>query len=353
MMKNRCLLFLLCISLLANSFGQKKENSQTKSESTTVVTQQNKTVNNGKKGEKPTVTIPGKNRPNTNKKKPSLASPSSNKNTATNANTHDQKKPLATSEDSIHNNKSSKGKADSNEKAVFPVVKDTTNLTENSDIKENSASSFNYLFLLPYLVIAILIGLLVRLYSRSDKKINHLEREIRQAKESNEYQVSNFKSQLKKLQGENKGLEDDLESVKKNLKNAIREKSKEISEDLISSAPIFYEPIPPTKEESPIRFARYADQGDGFASSELLFEEDNDTIFEIRLTSPKTATFKVANNLNAQKYALSNAGFFLGKTCKYDSTPSQKSIISTEMEGELKLQGGKWLILNPAKITFT
>lgn len=353
-MENKYLSLLLCIFLSANCLGQIKENSQTKSKSSTIATQQKKPGSNVKK---PKVIMPEKNLQKKSIDKTQTISVSQkNSTTPANNKTQVQKKAVASLQDSVHDNKPKREEDDSNkkiEKVIVPLSKDTAHPAGNSDIKEDSAASFNYLSLLPYLVIAILIGLLVRLNSGKEREIRHLKREIQQAKESNEYQVSNFKSQIKKLEGENKGLEDDLESVKKQLKTSINEKPKEISEDQVASIPIFHEPIPPVKEESPIRFARYADQGDGFASSELLLEEDNDTIFEIRLTSPKTATFKVANNLNAQKYALSNAGFFLGKTCKYDSTPSQNSIIATETEGELKLQGGKWLILNPAKIIFT
>lgn len=354
-MKNRYLLFLLCLSLSANSFAQKKETIQTKSK-TTAVTNQQKKPSEVKKVEKPKVTMPAKKsqKKSTDKTHPTSAS---QKTSAADASLKSQtpKKSEASVDDSVHNNipKKEVDTNPKNEKVIFPVQKDSENAAVNSDVKEKSVSSFNYLSLIPYLVIAILIVLLVRLYGQNERKTKSLERDLKQAKESNEYQVGNFKSQIKKLEGENKGLEDELESVKKELKIATKEKPKEIFENPMSSPPVFVEPTPPIKEESPIRFARYADQGDGFASSELLFEEDNDTIFEIRITSPKTATFKVANNLNAQKYALSNAGFFLGKTCKYDSTPSQNSTIATEMEGELKLQGSKWVILNPAKIVFT
>ena len=354
-MKNICLLFLLCLSLSANSFAQEKETSQTKSKTTSVVTQPKKS-GNIKKVEQPKVAMPAKKMQKKSTDKTQPASVSQKTSTApANLKSQTRKKSEAVREDSVHNN-TPKKEVDSNpkiEKVILPVQKNSENSAMNSDVKENSVSTFNYFSLLPYLAIAILIGLIVRLYNKNEKKNRYLERELKQAKESNEHQVSNFKNQIKKLEEENKSLEDDLESVKRELKMTIKEKPKEISENQISSTPIFVEPIPPPKEESPIRFARYADQGDGFASSELLFEEDNDTVFEIRLTSPKTATFKVANNLNAQKYALSNAGFFLGKTCKYDTTPTQNSIITTEIEGELKLQGSKWLILNPAKIIFT
>ncbi len=98
---------------------------------------------------------------------------------------------------------------------------------------------------------------------------------------------------------------------------------------------------------------RYADQGDGFSVQELLDEEDSETIFELTVLSPNTASFKISGNQNAQRYALSNSPYFLGKTSQYDTFPSGNSLINTDIPGELKLQGNKWLIVKPVQISFS
>ncbi|ACU61957.1 hypothetical protein [Chitinophaga pinensis] len=108
-----------------------------------------------------------------------------------------------------------------------------------------------------------------------------------------------------------------------------------------------------SKEFVPIvKYARYADKIDGFSAEELLDKDDNETIFEITITSPATGAFRVSNNRQAQRYALSNASFFFGKTCQYEAFPVADSVIVTDKPGELVLSGDKWMIRHPAKIRF-
>ena len=172
-------------------------------------------------------------------------------------------------------------------------------------------------------------------------------------------QKDNLKNQTITYNNKISSLETDLKNEREKvleLKSALqREKGKSqvFNTDSKINEPLQEAIFQQTqKQESPIKFARYADQGDGFSVSELLFDENNETIFQIKITGG-TAKFRITNNRNAQKYALSNASYFFSKTCKYDTTPSMESIITTDVEGDLKLQGGKWQIQNPAKISFS
>ena len=110
--------------------------------------------------------------------------------------------------------------------------------------------------------------------------------------------------------------------------------------------------FPGTSKKNNVNYARYADLGDGFSISELLVTENDETIFEIIMKGTNSASFKVSNNRNAQKYALTNASYFFNKVCKYESSPTYDSIITTDTDGVLKLEGNKWIILSPAKISF-
>ncbi len=117
-----------------------------------------------------------------------------------------------------------------------------------------------------------------------------------------------------------------------------------------ATSPITDKPQPVVKN---IKYARYADTGDGFSNSELLDKPDNETIFELTISpNNKSAEFRIADNADAQQYALSNTQFFLGKTCRYDSFPFENAGIQTEVPGTLELNASKWKIINPAKISF-
>ena len=106
---------------------------------------------------------------------------------------------------------------------------------------------------------------------------------------------------------------------------------------------------PPKPPVAKVKYARYADMGDGFSNAELLDKPDSETIFEITFANNNTGEYKVASDPEAQRYALSNAQYFLGKTCQYDSFPSgSNAIIKTDKPGTVKLNGGKWTIVNPA-----
>jgi hypothetical protein len=167
---------------------------------------------------------------------------------------------------------------------------------------------------------------------------------------SMEFQSKNMTNELKAVSQKLKEAEAEIAVLQDHL-SAETKRNERLSVTPKVEYPIVkkFEPV----ETPGIKYARYADQGDGFSVQELLDEEDSETIFEIMPLSPTYASFKISGNPNAQRYALSNSPYFLGKTSQYDTFPSSNSLINTDVPGELKLQGNKWVIVKPVQISFS
>lgn len=207
-----------------------------------------------------------------------------------------------------------------------------------------------------YIIIFLLLAaaaFLLWLFSNKNKglqkKVRSLESQLVKVS-NNQWQSKNVNTELKNITQKLKDAEKEITVLQENLKaeternqrlSAIPEKEKSVEQTpVLLSGPI-------------VKYARYADQGDGFSNQELLDKEDSETIFELTLLTQSSATFKISSDPNAQRYALSNSPYFLGKTSQYDTFPSGNSLINTEVPGELKLQGNKWLIVKPAQISFS
>ena len=200
-------------------------------------------------------------------------------------------------------------------------------------------------------ILTILVGFLFFQLFKASEKIHNLKDERSEGKSNNKQMTINLNNKIISLETELKKEKENVLELTNLLQNEKRKS--QVSQPILQAIETTQEPVfqQPQKQESPIKFARYADQGDGFSVSELLTEENSETIFQIKVTGA-TAKFRITNNRNAQRYALSNASYFFSKACKYDSSPTMESIITTDIEGDLKLQGGKWQIQSPAKISF-
>ncbi|MGA0559181.1 hypothetical protein ACO2Q8_21160 [Larkinella sp. VNQ87] len=99
-------------------------------------------------------------------------------------------------------------------------------------------------------------------------------------------------------------------------------------------------------------YARTADLGDGFSASGLLLKPERDTVFDILLQSDMQAIYRVSENPDAQRLALSDPYSYLNDACEYLTQPNPTSRIQTEQPGQLSLQGDKWKIVEKAKIRF-
>lgn len=224
---------------------------------------------------------------------------------------------------------------------------------------------------LPYLVAAVLLIALIYAFSEKSKikkrkayykdKVRRLEKEALVKKET----IATLTEQKVKLEKELSDSELDRKSLEDRLKSLELKKEQKITPQAAipaeTATPIVEQatprqPIQPLKASvAKVKYARYADMGDGFSNAELLDKPDGETIFELIIAhNNTTGEYRVAGNPEAQRYALSNAQYFLGKTCLYDSFPSGDSaLINTDTPGTIKLTGGKWTIVNPARISFS
>ena len=118
---------------------------------------------------------------------------------------------------------------------------------------------------------------------------------------------------------------------------------------------------PPTAEFSipasapPRLFARTADLGNGFSVSGLIDHPERGTVYELELTSPQTAQFRVSAAPDAQQVAMSDPYSYLSDACLYENQPNTQSgtvRIQTLTPGKLALQGDKWQITEKARIGF-
>lgn len=221
--------------------------------------------------------------------------------------------------------------------------------SEISVIDDSWLSCSNIAYAELALIIILLAYIIIKGFSRAkrNRKISDDLKRIRQERDELRYKNESISRDLKEI---NALREEDRSQL------ALLQEEKFIA---LPNQPIEAEATINTMEwdkpEAPkkiqeIFYSRYADLADGFSAAELLTKESNDTIFEITILSPNKASFKVSINPAAQKYALSNADYFLQPTCRYDALPS--GIIINEIPGSLSLIGGKWEIKEKARISF-
>lgn len=215
---------------------------------------------------------------------------------------------------------------------------------ELSDAKLISAKNIAYLE--SVIILCLLVYLITVLRKRKSR-----QKELAFMKSENSnaiWEKAELEAKLKDLKNKEEKLEEGLNLIKSKEETPLKELAPEEPSKVntVEWQIDKLEIIKPTERF----YTKYADLIDGFSVAELVEEENNETIFEIRLQSPNKASFKVSENPAAQKYALTNADYFLQKTCMYDVVPFGQII--TEKEGQLSLSGGKWEIIEPAKISF-
>lgn len=228
---------------------------------------------------------------------------------------------------------------------------------------------------LPYVIAGIAILALVYLYLENKKlkdkkeyyksRSNKFEMELQQRAQL----ITSLTSQKEKLEKELTDSELDRKSLEDRLKSLEAKKvqpkvappptaapppvATPVVKEKVAPKPVVQPQIPKPPVATK-KYAHYADMGDGFSNAELLDKPDGESIFEITIApNNNTGEYRVSANADAQRYALSNAQYFLGKTCQYDSFPSDgNAVIKTVQPGTVKLIGGKWMIVSPARISF-
>ncbi len=104
---------------------------------------------------------------------------------------------------------------------------------------------------------------------------------------------------------------------------------------------------PPTK-----LYARTVDVPGGFSVGSLVETPNRPMVFLITMTGPGQATFRVTDDPEAQRLALSDPYSYLSDACNYQSRPEVNSRIHVVADGQLQLQGEKWQIIEKAEISF-
>lgn len=237
----------------------------------------------------------------------------------------------------------------------------------NKTVAESNVST-NTRQWLPYGIAIILLALLVYAWVENNKnkqKKEHLKKEKSRLESELLYaqqDIGKLKKEISVLEENAKDAEldiqfykDRLEQIEKQDKPApgtkiTAQKGHAVVEEPVSAKPA---KAPQNIPAGVTKYSRYADLSDGFSNAELLDNPDGETIFELTILPNNTGTYKIVNNATGQKYALSNAQYFLGKTCRYDSFPGTNTKIITEELGQIKLAAGKWTITHPAKISFS
>jgi len=207
-------------------------------------------------------------------------------------------------------------------------------------------SATNIAYLESVIILCLLVYLIIVL---KKKKSRRKELALLKSEATNTtWEKAQWETKLQALKAKNDELEEKLTLIGLKEEKSLKELD---IEEPVNMNTVEWQIDKLEIIKQPERFyTKYADLIDGFSVAELVEEENNETIFEIRLQSPNKATFKVSENPAVQKYALTNADYFLQKTCMYDVVPFGK--ITTEKEGQLSLAGGKWEIIEPAKISF-
>lgn len=262
------------------------------------------------------------------------------------------------------------GNIDETATASVATNADTATAANNSPVKSNS--SFTVPLWLLYSLIAILAALSI--YTWLENKKNKQEKKSLQDDNTNlksnwyeaKQEVSRLKNKIGKLEKEAKDRELDIKTYEDRLTQFENEKNQlpqsnsntesvKASSDIVMEKVISPKLVNTAQAASAIvtKYSRYADLGDGFSNAELLDSPDGETIFELTISPNNIGIYKVVNNPDGQKYALSNAQYFLAKSCRYDSFPAGNTRIQTDEPGLIKLNAGKWAITSPAKISFS
>ncbi|MEZ0611245.1 hypothetical protein ACAW74_22225 [Fibrella sp. WM1] len=126
-----------------------------------------------------------------------------------------------------------------------------------------------------------------------------------------------------------------------------------VSSEMPSPQPVPAPPAMPAAPPAPKRlYARTADLGNGFSLAGLLDQPERGIVYEIELTSPSTAMFRVSQLPEAQQLAMSDPYSYLSDACLYENQPGPNSRIQTVAPGQLVLQADKWQITDKARIGF-
>lgn len=193
--------------------------------------------------------------------------------------------------------------------------------------------------------------------------------------------VSSLEDQVRRLTNQLKTLESELRQVRD--RNTVRNEPRQQPASAAPTPPPVAEPrptaqsatvavnrpaesVPPstrsgssqTQRAAPVNspptklYARTVDVPGGFSVGSLVETPNRPMVFVITMTGPGQATFRVTDDPEAQRLALSDPYSYLSDACNYQSRPEVNSRIHMITDGQLQLQGEKWQIIEKAEISF-
>lgn len=130
------------------------------------------------------------------------------------------------------------------------------------------------------------------------------------------------------------------------LKNTIKEKPQE--QPMEEPQP---EVIAPQAAPEELHYAKMADLENGFSNGILSTVQNGEQIYEIT-TRQDSGVYRISENPEAQRYALAEFNFTLGKACDLQRQPFKDCRIMMKSEGTLQKIAGNWIIQTRAKIDF-
>ena len=201
---------------------------------------------------------------------------------------------------------------------------------ESADKKGENSKPWNLWLLLSFFLsfLSILISFL--LFKGFKNEIEKLSSKISSSKKNDDNfdittKINFLENELKSFDGSIDTLREEFSTKIKNITGSLATKI------LQTNSPTQNIPIDTNKFNPSVKYAKYADKGDGFSTNELLDSTDNDTIFEIKITSNNTAKFRISSNRDAQRYALTNPNYFFNREPEFTNTRIQlvQYILST------------------------
>ena len=103
------------------------------------------------------------------------------------------------------------------------------------------------------------------------------------------------------------------------------------------------------KEE--LFYAKFPDRKGAFSADELVAVQNGELVYEVKLKDGE-GVYEISQDIDAQKYALSDVSYYLSEGCDFINQPSKNSWIINKSAGKLIQSGGTWIIQEKAVIEF-
>jgi hypothetical protein len=181
--------------------------------------------------------------------------------------------------------------------------------------------------------------------------INTLREELSMLKGDGSYSVT--RRDLERLEARIKKIEETIQP-----QPAVREvewtnlKTSRVSpeaEELQAAGPS--EPDSKEQPSQQLFYAKFPDLEEGFSTNVLSSIQNGENIYEIESVDD-SAVYRISSDPHAQKYALAESSFTLGKACELENQPFKGCQILLKRKGLLLNISGNWIIQQKAIIAF-